>query len=112
MVETLQAEARKAVESMEQGSESTAECLTTSTEAAKAFDDASSAVNEITDLNTQIAIAAEQQSSVAEEINRNLVNIKNVAVKTAEGAKETSSANEVIAKRLVELHASLNQFQI
>lgn len=112
LVETLQAEARKAVESMQHGSESTEKCLHASSEAAKAFDDASEAVTEISDLNTQIAIAAEQQSSVAEEINENLVNIKNVAVETAEGAQETTKANEVIANRLMELHTSLNQFQI
>jgi methyl-accepting chemotaxis protein len=112
LVEALQSEAKNAVNGMDKGSVSADLCLTKSIETTQAFESASSAVNNISDLNVQIATAAEEQSSVAEEIDRNLLNIQQIAETTTEGAQKTSEANIAIAKRLIDLHVSLNQFQV
>lgn len=112
LVERLQREAQNAVDSMHKGSESTKLCLSKSLETAQALQDSSSAVNEITDLNLSISLAAEQQSTVADQINARLVNIKKVAQTTADGSVSVSEANQSIAKQLVGLHANLNQFVV
>lgn len=112
LVERLQKEAKKAVESMRKGSERTKECLTRSAEASDAFKDSSAAVKEITGLNLQIAAAAEEQSIVAAQIHGSLGNIKGIASQTSEGARDTSDANQNIAVRVIDLNTSLNQFQV
>lgn len=112
LVERLQTEAQNAVTSMQKGRISAVLCLEKSTETSNTFEDAAKAVNEITDLNIQIATAAEEQSVVAEEINKNLINITEIADNTTHGARETTNANENIAKRLIDLHTNLNKFKV
>ena len=41
-------------------------------------------------MTAQIASAAEEQGAVAEEINRNVVNISQVAEQTAAGSRQTA----------------------
>ena len=112
LVETLQSEAKNAVDSMEKGVQSTEKCLEKSDETAAAFEDANQAVNSISDLNMKIAATAGEQTSSAEQISNNVINISIVAEETSPGASETASANQNIAKNLVNLHSSLNQFQV
>jgi methyl-accepting chemotaxis protein len=112
LVERLQAEADNAVTSMHKGSESANLCLIKSSETSKTFLAAAEAVDEISSLNIQIAAAAEEQSMVAEEINKNLLNISHLAEITTEGAHATSDANTTIVKRVVELHSSLSAYVV
>lgn len=111
LVQRLQEQASKAVESMESGKESTLLCLEKGIETSKAFDDASSAVSEISDLNTQIATASEEQAMVSQDVNNTLLKITELAEDTSKGARETAGANENIAKRLIDLHSNINIFQ-
>ncbi|MBE1300609.1 MAG: HAMP domain-containing protein [Alteromonadaceae bacterium] len=112
LVQRIQNEANNAVGSMNKGSESVEVCLEKGQATAKAFEQAADAVNEISDLNVQVAAASEQQSMVAQEINQTVLNIKNIADETAEGTKETVTANSNIAKRLIDLHKNINVFQV
>ena len=112
LVTRLQNEANNAVTSMDKGSSSAEKCLLKATATANTFERAAEAVNEISDLNSQIAAAAEQQSVVANEINNNLVRIKDVAETTTEGARKTEQANQKIATSLIDLHTSLNAFHV
>ena len=111
LVERLQDEAKNAVESMEKGSESTQLCLEKSTETASLFEQAALSVGEISDLNTQIATAAEEQSVVAEEINQSLNSINEIANVTADQTKQSASENNTIAKRITELVKELSIFK-
>jgi methyl-accepting chemotaxis protein len=112
LVETLRSEAKNAVDSMEKGVQSTEKCLGKSDETAAALEDANQAVNSISDLNMKIAATAGEQTASAEQISNNVINISIVAEETSRGASETASANQNIAKNLVNLHSSLNQFQV
>ena len=111
LVQRLQEQASMAVHSMERGKSSTLQCLEKGVETAKAFDAASDAVSQISDLNTQIATASEEQAAVSQEVNNALLKIKQISTETSEGALETSNANEIIAKRLIDLHSNINIFQ-
>ena len=111
LVQRLQEQATRAVDSMSTGKDSTLQCLEKGLETARAFDAASEAVKEISDLNTQIASSSKQQAMVSREVNETLVNITQLAEETSEGARGTSAANENIAKRLIDLHANINIFQ-
>jgi methyl-accepting chemotaxis protein len=112
LVETLKSEAKNAEDSMKKGVQSTEKCLEESAETAAALEDANQAVNSISDLNMKIAATAGEQTASAEQISNNVINISIVAEETSRGASETASANQNIAKNLVNLHSSLNQFQV
>ncbi|GAA79357.1 hemolysin secretion protein [Pseudoalteromonas sp. BSi20495] len=112
LVTRLQSEAKNAVVSMNKGISSADECLKKSTETSEIFANSAIAVNEITDLNLQIATAAEEQSAVVSEINQNLINITDIAIETSTGAKNTSEANESIARYIANLRVNLNKFKV
>lgn len=112
LVERLQAQASNAVESMEKGSNSANQCLEISNNTSATLVIASQAVEDITGLNLQIASAVEEQSAVAEEINLNLTNIHQLAETTSDAAKETSDANQTIAKRVIDLNSNINRFVV
>lgn len=112
LVESLQTEAKNAVTSMEKGVSSTSICLQKGTEMATALEDASQAVNEISDLNARIASTAEEQSAASAQINTSVENISRIAEETSNGSSETATANQNIARSIIDLHTNLNQFQV
>ena len=88
-----------AVHAMQVSQERTAKCVTLSQQAGAAITSVTSAVEAIKGMNTQIATAAEEQSSVAEDIN---ANINGVALLAQESHESVASSRE-ISERLSEL---------
>ena len=84
---------------MQVSQERTAKCVTLSQQAGAAITSVTSAVEAIKGMNTQIATAAEEQSSVAEDIN---ANINGVALLAQESHESVASSRE-ISERLSEL---------
>ncbi|MFQ5469457.1 MAG: methyl-accepting chemotaxis protein [Gammaproteobacteria bacterium] len=99
MIEQLQAGTRNAVHVMTEGRDSAKSSVDHAEKGGEKLDSIANDVMMINNMNDQIASASEEQSAVAEEINRNIVNISQVAEEAAEGAREISSANQ----RLLEL---------
>ena len=64
----------------------------------------SGAVEAIRDMNRQIATAAEEQTSVAEDISRNLTDITDIATRNQQTVQRTEQASS----HLHELSAALN----
>ena len=108
----LKSEANNAVISMDKGTESANACLEKSAYTSQVFEEAAASVMTISDLNMEIATAAEQQSQVAEEVNQNLVNISELADVTLGGAEQTSKANLEMTKQIDELHNNLSAFNV
>ena len=69
-------------------------------------------VTGINDMNLQIAAAAEEQSAVAEEINRNVANISAAADGTSRGATATHEQSEVLVELAAELRRLVSQFKL
>ncbi|WP_298220140.1 hypothetical protein [Halothiobacillus sp.] len=69
-------------------------------------------VQTINDLNFQIASAAEEQSAVTEEMNRNVQKISSISEQSAEGAGQTRIASEELARLAEGLQAKINQFKL
>ncbi len=112
MVAKLQEGAQSAVAAMAQGTTQTAQSVDQSIQAGAALDKISSAVSTIYDMNAQIASAAEEQSSVSEEINRNIVNIRDIAEDTVEGANQTAQSSAQMSQVAEELIALVNEFKV
>jgi len=69
-------------------------------------------VDNIAQMNFQIASAAEEQSQVAEEINRNIVNVSNIAVETVEGANATASNSDSLKVVASKLQSIVSEFKV
>jgi methyl-accepting chemotaxis protein len=112
MIEKLQTGAVNAVKVMDASRSQAQAGVEQVAQAGASLDSITRAVGTINDLNAQIASAAEQQSSVAEEINRNIVNISQVAEQTNQGAQQTAAASEELARLAEQLQGLVSQFRI
>ncbi|UAW99211.1 methyl-accepting chemotaxis protein [Halopseudomonas nanhaiensis] len=112
MIEQLQAGTRETVKVMEQSRARTEQSVEQAEEADAALTSITQAVSIITDMNTQIASAAEQQSAVAEDINRNVTTIDSVAKSVASGAREASDASAALTKLAEHQRRLINQFRV
>jgi methyl-accepting chemotaxis protein len=112
MIGRLQSSAAQAVQAMQTGRARAQESVQQAAKAGASLGTITSAVSTISDMNTQIASAAEEQSSVAEEMNRNIVAIRDVAEQTARGAHQTSRATDELSRLSSELQALVGQFKI
>nr|WP_122690950.1 methyl-accepting chemotaxis protein [Pseudomonas viridiflava] len=69
-------------------------------------------VSNIQAMNQQIAAAAEQQSSVADEISRSIVNVRDVSEQTAEASEETAASSVELARLGGQLQMLVSHFRI
>ncbi len=112
MIEKLQLGARNAVKVMDDGSEQTEKTVKQAAEAGATLESITEAVDHITSMNEQIASAAEQQSSVADEINRNVVTVRDIAVQTVSNADLTAQKSEALHRVAAELQELVSEFNI
>lgn len=61
----------------------------------------------ISDNSTQVAAASEQQSAVAEEVSKNIVNIRNVAEVNEQVSHEMKKTSDELAVLIIELNSML-----
>jgi len=112
VIERLQNSARQAVQAMITSSERSQTSVAQASEAGKSLAAITDAVSTIRNMNIQIASAAEEQSCVAEEINKNIVNISHIVEKTATGANETLSSSNDLETLATELNSLVGQFKV
>jgi methyl-accepting chemotaxis protein len=110
MITVLQDGARSAVSVMEQSREQAQSSVSHAQQAASALEGIGQRVNEITEMNMQIAAAVEQQGAVSESINRSIISIRDAADKNVStGENNAISANKV-AHLSRDLHQLAQQF--
>ncbi|RON30479.1 chemotaxis protein [Pseudomonas lini] len=112
MIQHLQQGTRDVVRVMEDSQNRTDESVQHAAKAAEALETITQAVSVINDMNTQIASAAEEQSAVADDINRNVINIGQVANEVAGGADESSAASADLTKLAEQQRRLINQFKV
>lgn len=91
-IEQLQTEAKSAVQAMEDGRNQMKATITEAGKAGEALARITQMIGQLTDVNTQVASAAEQQTAVVGDINRNIVAIGRICNSTAEGATRSAQA--------------------
>ena len=110
-IERLQSRAEQAVKVMENGKRQATASVDQAASAGEAITSISSRIDTIHDMNNLIASAAEQQSAVAEEINRNISNISAVSNSTSDGAKKSTAACKELLALAGELKQTVSQFR-
>lgn len=112
MIEKLQSGAKNAVTAMETGREQARTGVEQALLAGQSLDAITQSVATINDMNTQIASAAEEQSKVAEEINRNVVNISQVADETASNVAQVADQSAELGNLALALNSEVERFKI
>jgi methyl-accepting chemotaxis protein len=112
MIERLQGGTQVAVAEMEFSREQASDTVRQAQAASDMLQAITEAVNQISQMNTQIATAAEEQSAVAEEINRSIISISGIAEVSAEGAHKAAESNGRIAQLTNELQQLTARFRL
>ena len=112
MIEKLQSGAKNAVRVMEIGRQQAQQGVEQASRAGDSLASITLSVATINDMNTQIAGAAEEQSKVAEEINRNVVNISQVADETANNVSQVADQSSELGNLAHALTTEVERFKI
>ncbi|MBV6288120.1 methyl-accepting chemotaxis protein [Pseudomonas aegrilactucae] len=112
MVSALQAGTRDAVEFMTESSFKADDCVKQAQEAGEALAQITGAVAQMRESNTQIAVAAEQQSQVAEEMNRAVVSIRDVTEETVQQTVGSATTSNELATLAGELNKVIGQLKL
>jgi len=112
MVQGMRSGATQALDSMQASSSRAASTLAMAERAGEALQTITASVNEIHERNLVIASAAEEQAQVAREVDRNLVNIRDLSVRSASGADQTSASSHELSQLANSLRTMVQRFQV
>ncbi len=112
MIGSIQGGTEQAVNSMRSSTERAESTLNIAKGAGLALDTINTAVVEINERNLVIASAAEEQAQVAREVDRNLVNIRDLSTQSATGANQTSAASNELSRLAVDLNGMVARFKV
>ena len=112
MIGSIQAGTEHAVDSMRNSTERAESTLNIAKGAGISLDTINTAIVEINERNLVIASAAEEQAQVAREVDRNLVNIRDLSVQSATGASQTSAASSELSRLAVDLNGMVGRFRL
>jgi len=111
IIEKLQSGSRRAVAVMEKSREQSKAVVDYASQSGNALTLIAGAVGEIDQMSAQIASAAEEQSAVSEEVNRNIVKINDMSAETSTGATQTAQASQELAVMAAQMRGLVAQFQ-
>jgi methyl-accepting chemotaxis protein len=112
MVGSIQGGTQKAVSSMRNSTDRAESTLNIAKGAGLALETINTAVIEINERNLVIAAAAEEQAAVAREVDRNLVNIRDLSTQSSNGAAQTSAASGELTRLAVDLNSMVSRFRL
>ena len=70
------------------------------------------AISSINERNLVIASASEEQAQVAREVDRNLVNIRDLSLQSSAGANQTSAASQELSRLAIDLNNLVARFKV
>ncbi|KAE9645401.1 methyl-accepting chemotaxis protein [Pseudomonas sp. PB103] len=112
MIGGIQQGTDSAVSSMQQSNVRARSTLELAKAAGVALEEIASAFTLINERNLVIASASEEQAAVAREVDRNLMNIRDLAMQTSAGANQTSAASQELSRLAVDLNSMVAKFSV
>lgn len=112
MVSGIQQGTDKAVAAMQSSNGRARDTLEVARAAGKALDEIAVAIGQISERNLVIASASEEQAQVAREVDRNLVNIRDLSIQTSAGANQTSASSQELSRLAVDLNTLVARFSV
>ena len=112
MIGGIQQGTERAVGAMQQSTGRATSTLTLAQAAGQALDEIAQAISAINERNLVIASASEEQAQVAREVDRNLVNIRDLSLQTSAGASQSSAASQSLSRLAVDLNGLVARFRL
>jgi methyl-accepting chemotaxis protein len=112
LISALQQGTESAVSAMEQNRTKTMTTVEHAGKAGELLQDIAESVSTIADMNSQIAVASEEQSTVTQDINSSIVNIQNISEQTSVGAMQTSKSSQQLLILGNHFRQLVEQFQV
>ncbi len=111
-IERVQTSSASAVKVMEQGRQQAQAGVEQVQHAGESLHSINQLISRISDMNRQIASAAEEQSAVAEEINRNVHAISQSVDQNTAGSNQIASASQDLSRLAAQIQEQIGQFQV
>tara|TARA_R110001583_G_scaffold60713_2_gene180147 strand:+ start:40956 stop:42767 length:1812 start_codon:yes stop_codon:yes gene_type:complete len=108
----IQRDAETATQVMESSGTQATNALSQTKLANDALLDITAAVEHVSEMNSQIAVASEQQSQTSLDISHRIVAISNICDESAAGMKQLSVANQELTTMTQELKALVGEFKL
>lgn len=112
MVSGIQQGTDKAVNAMQTSNSRARSTLDVAKAAGQALEEITAAISQINERNLVIASASEEQAQVAREVDRNLVNIRDLSMQSSAGGNQTSAASQELSRLAVDLNTLVARFSI
>ncbi len=112
IISQLQEHSQQAYVSMERNVELMSVTKNATDQLAQSFEEISEKVSSISEVNSIVATASEEQSTVTTDISKQLENMNMLVQKNLEGVELTSSANDEVSQLAKQLKSELNYFEV
>ncbi|QEY64020.1 methyl-accepting chemotaxis protein [Metapseudomonas lalkuanensis] len=112
MIERLQAGVQEAVKAMRSGSLKARDSVERAAGVDQALTDTGDSVQRINDMAAQIATACEEQSSVTEEIARNISDIRDLSNEAAQTSEQSNQASQHLSQLSSGLAQLVGRFRV
>lgn len=112
LVERLQKGTRDSVVAMKNGQGKADECREAVESGQSSLEKIESSVQSIRDMNIQISAALEEQSAVANDINRNVTSISDISTSSANAAKKVSQSSAHLSTLASKMNEQVSRFII
>ncbi|AVP92867.1 methyl-accepting chemotaxis protein [Aeromonas rivipollensis] len=112
MINRLQEQSARAVSAMAQGRNQSLEVVTQADAANGALGQITAHITQISDMNIQVATATVEQSSVVGEINRNVEDINQLTMETADIAHQLTESSRSLQQLSGELDKLVGNFRL
>ena len=112
MIGGIQQGTDNTVISMQSSNQRARATLEVAQSAGQALEVIAHSISAINERNQAIASASEEQAQVEREVDRTLVNIKELAVQTSAGAHQTNVASQELSRLAIDLNQMIGRFKI
>jgi methyl-accepting chemotaxis protein len=112
MIESIQAGTQVTVQALSVSTGQAGQTLESAANAGTALEQISLSLSQINERNLVIASASQQQAEVAREVDRNLMNIRDLSVQTAAGAVQANTSSQDLSRLAGELNTLVTQFRL
>ncbi|EKG31496.1 methyl-accepting chemotaxis protein [Pseudomonas avellanae] len=112
MVNAMRSGSAQALESMNISRERASSTLSLAKGAGESLSEITSSINQISERNLVIASAAEEQAQVSREVDRNIVNIRDLSMQSTQGANQISASSHELSRLAADLNQVVLRFKV
>ncbi|OBS35173.1 chemotaxis protein [Pseudomonas syringae pv. syringae] len=112
MVSAMRSGSAQALDSMNTSRDRADSTLALAKGAGESLSEITSSINQISERNLVIASAAEEQAQVSREVDRNIVNIRDLSMQSTQGADQISASSHELSRLAADLSQVVSRFKV